>query len=141
MQQVLTPTHTGYYYVGSIMQDLVREQYSYSIAVAAQAEGASGRLRAFCDEQLAQPLARDRCLAVSLLAWTTGLSPQNRLTRLERDDPSSWVRAHAAWAAQVARRETAAREGYRLALAARTAAEAQTRLEILRPALTWTAGW
>lgn len=110
-------------------------------AITAQAEGAGPWLASYCDDLLTRPSAKDRCLAVSLLPWMVDPSPRERLGNLAQSDPSGWMRTHAAWALQVARQENAAQDCYRRVLAAQTAADAQTWLEVMRPALTWTAGW
>jgi hypothetical protein len=110
-------------------------------AIAAQAEGAGTCLSSLCDRLLSAPLARDRCLAVSILAWVPVVREVDQLERLTTKDPSGWVRTHAKWAAECAKHEASVRRYYDSVLKERDPIVVQSRLQVLLPALTPSARW
>lgn len=110
-----------------------------SLAVTALAEGAEKTLLLICGELLRSPLARERALAVSLLAWIPDDAEIKSLTGLVENDPSGWIRRHAAWASEVARHERAVRVYYRDTLRITDQNAVGARLQVLRPALTLSA--
>jgi hypothetical protein len=112
-----------------------------SYAITAQAEGAANVLKQICQRLLKVDVAKERCLAISLLAWMSGKEEIGILEELVNADQSGWVRAHAQWAVEVAKQEASARRFY-----ARTCEESDpnvvlSRLQVLRPALTQASLW
>ncbi|HEV2806064.1 MAG TPA: NACHT domain-containing protein [Chthoniobacterales bacterium] len=113
-----------------------------SHAVIAQAEGATHTLSEMCENLLREPLARDRALAVSLLAWMADDQSITRLGALSVDDPSGWIREHAKWAHAVAEQERSVRDFYANTLQQLgDTNKVLTRLQIISPALTSTCKW
>lgn len=110
-----------------------------SHAILAQAEGALEILLEICDELLAARFARDRALAVSLLAWVPNNAQIAKLLALSTDDPSGWIRTHANWAAEVARHEQAVRNHYRTIVGMQDRNAVLAGLQVLLPALTLSA--
>jgi hypothetical protein len=113
-----------------------------SQSIIAQAENALPVAFAICDELLGSSLARDRVLAISVLAWIPDDLHIDRLTTLAINDPSGWVRSHAAWASEVAQQERGMRHFYsNLLQSLPESDDVRARLRILLPALTPSALW
>jgi hypothetical protein len=110
-------------------------------AITAQAEGAREVLLSICSLLLGAPLAKDRCLAVSLLAWVPGEGEIKQLEQLITDDPSGWVQKHAEWAVECARQEASVRRHYERTLKEVDRNVVQARLQVLLSALTPSARW
>jgi len=110
-----------------------------SLAITALAEGASETLFVLCNELLRSDLAKERALAVSLLAWIPLDPSVDRLQQLIQSDASGWVRTHAIWAHEVAQHEHAIRQYYRETLGAKDVNSLLSRLQVLLPALTLSA--
>lgn len=108
-------------------------------AIIAQTEGAGETLARICEHLLAEPLAKDRALAVSLLAWVPLKEHISLLHKLTTNDPSGWIRTHAAWAAEVAQHEQAVRQYYHATLHMSDANLVSSRLQVMLPALTLSA--
>ena len=106
-------------------------------SITAQAEGASAALGFLAEEYLNAPLAKCRCLGVSILAWVP--EAFDRLEQLSNSDTSGWTRAHAKWAAQVSRQETDARKFYAATLKEQGYNATLSRLQVLEPSLTPSA--
>ena len=113
-----------------------------AITIAAQAEGGIEQLwYLVTDEFLASPLAKERALAASILAWIGDERAIHTLEQLVPEDPSQWVRAHAEWAAEVARGECSSKRFYQQLLHETDPMALSARLEVLQAALTPTARW
>jgi HEAT repeat protein len=113
-----------------------------NLAITAVAEGAAEMLLLMCKDLLASDLAKQRALAVSLLAWVALDAAVDRLRQLVQNDVSGWVRTHAAWALEVAQHERAIRQYYRDTLKVTDINTLLSRLQVLLPALTVsTASW
>jgi hypothetical protein len=110
-------------------------------AITAQAEGAGKVLADLCDDFLSAKHAKDRCLAVSLLAWMPDPAQSGILDKLAGNDSSGWVRKHAEWAAEVTRQEIALRSHYEQTLREQDRNIVLARLQVLLPALTPSARW
>jgi hypothetical protein len=109
------------------------------LAIIALAEGAEATLLSICNDLLRSHLAKQRALAVSLLAWVPIDTAINRLTDLVQSDASGWMRTHAAWALEIAQHERAIRAYYRYTLKASEANTVLARLQVLLPALSMSA--
>jgi hypothetical protein len=109
------------------------------LAVVALAEGAEATLLSLCNDLLDNELAKERSLAVSLLAWVPKDTAINRLRELVALDTSGWIRLHAEWALEVAQHERAVRDFYRATLKVTDVNSVLSRLQVLLPALTLSA--
>ncbi len=113
-----------------------------NLAITAVAEGGAETLLFMCNDLLGSDLAKQRALAVSLLAWVPLDTAVDRLRQLVQSDASGWVRTHAAWALEVAQHERASRQYYRDTLKVTDINTLFSRLQVLLPALTIsTASW
>lgn len=112
-----------------------------SHAIAAQAEGAQHVLRTWCAELLNSTLAKERCLAVSLLPWLATEHECYQLEQLAANDPSGWVRKHSQWALEVGKQEASMRRFYEDCLSESDHNLLLARLQVLHSALTPTARW
>ena len=92
-------------------------------------------------EYLASPYAKERNLGVSILPWFGNDKAIEKLEQLKSDDPSQWVREHAAWAYEVAQQERSCREVYREALRTHDLFRISAVFEQIKPALSPTARW
>ncbi len=92
-------------------------------------------------EYLQSPYAKERNLGVSILPWFGNDKAVEELERLRSEDPSLWVREHAAWAYEVAQQERSCREVYREALQTRDLFQISAVFEQMKPALSPTARW
>ena len=90
---------------------------------------------------LVSPYAKERNLGVSILPWLGAYEAINLLDRLRSNDPSQWVRAHAAWAYEVAQHERSCREVYQEVLQTRDLFRISAVFEQIKPALSPTARW
>jgi hypothetical protein len=86
-------------------------------------------------------VCKDRCLAVSLLAWVADPAQIELLNRLAGNDPSGWMRKHAEWAAEVIRQEIAVQRHYEHTLKESDRNVVLARLQVVLPALTPSARW
>jgi hypothetical protein len=123
-----------------IRSSITDEELMYH-AITAQAEGSGAFLSCLCNQLLSAPLAKDRCLAVSLLAWRPDLETIGQLESLTTNDPSGWVRTHAKWALECARHEASVRRFYERILNEKDLIMVQTQLQVMLPALTPSARW
>ena len=123
-----------------IQSSITDEELMYH-AITAQAEGSGMFLSCLCDQLLSAPLAKDRCLAVSLLAWSPDSGTIGQLESLTTNDPSGWVRTHAKWAIECARHEASVRRFYERILNEKDRIVVQTQLQVMLPALTPSALW
>lgn len=87
-------------------------------------------------EALKSPIARDRALGASLLAFQGDENALHLLHSSRESDSSFWVREHAAWAWDVCASEHACRRRYNELLEAVSLAELSCGLAELRPALS-----
>lgn len=124
-----------------VLKESKTDEELMSHAVTAQSEHAQEALLALCNDLLEAPLAKDRCLAISLLAWVPGVNEISRLNQIASRDPSGWVRNHAEWSKDVAEQEAAARNHYRQTLKEIDRNTVLARLQVLKPALTPAARW
>ncbi len=108
-------------------------------AITALAEGGEATLQRLCLELLAKPLAKDRCLAVSVMAWMPSDWAIQRLQALAQSDESGWVRRHSAWAAEVAQHEQSIRTHYQRTLRMIDRNAVIARLQTMLPGLTLSA--
>lgn len=121
----------------SLIQNAGTDEELMWHAITAQAEGATEELTKVCRELRQCVCAKQRCLAISLLAWipTAG----SDIDSFAENDPSGWVVQHARWAKEVVRQEIAARRYYEATLRERDNNRLLCRLRVLEPALTPTA--
>ena len=92
-------------------------------------------------EYLVSPYAKKRNLGVSILPWFGTGEAIDLLEWRKSNDPSQWVREHAAWAYEVAQQERSCREVYREALQTRDLFRISAVFEQIEPALSPTARW
>jgi hypothetical protein len=123
-----------------VRSSITDEELMYH-AITAQAEGAGTFLSCVCSQLLSARLAKDRCLAVSLLAWIPDSEAIEQLEGLTNNDPSGWVRTHASWAVECARHEASVRRFYERLLKEQDRIVVQTQLQVMLPALTPCARW
>ena len=126
---------------GRFVQECSTDEELMYHAITAQAEGAREDLLSICRRLLGAPLAKDRCLVVSLLAWVPGQGEIKQLEQLITDDPSGWVQKHAEWAVECAKEEASVRRHYERTLKEADRNLVQARLLVLLPALTPSAHW
>jgi hypothetical protein len=93
------------------------------------------------NDYLQRPLAKERNLAVSILPWFANEDAITVLENLKSNDPSGWVRDHAAWAYEVAQQERSCRDVYRKALRSRDLFEISAMFEQIKPVLLPTTRW
>jgi len=117
------------------------EREMMTLMIAAMANGGTKEAEKLALERIAAPVASQRAIGVSALAWLYGDSNLKRLRELENSDPVKWLRRHAAWAAEVNAQNAAAIRFYRRLLTERDADIASTMLAQLEPALTPTASF
>lgn len=110
--------------------------------LAALDHGAEGELWKLVQcKYLSHDLAKERCLAVSILPWFGNAKAVAILENLKENDPSYWVRGHADWAYEVAQQERSCRDSYRKALRESDPIRLLAILQQLKPALTPAAKW
>ncbi len=124
-----------------ILADAANEHEIMTQMIAAIANGGAAEAERLALERIAAPVACQRAIGVSALAWLHGDSNLKRLRDLENSDPVKWLRRHAAWAAEVNAQNAAAIRFYRRLLTERDAAVASTMLAQLEPSLTPTASF
>ena len=90
---------------------------------------------------LVSSYAKQRNLGVSILPWFGTCEAIDHLERLKSEDPSQWVRGHAAWAYEVAQQERGCQEVYREVLQADDLSGICTVFEQIEPALSPIARW
>jgi len=107
------------------------------IALAAVDNGAEKYILDFVKKHyLSADVARERCLAVSVLPWLTDAEALDILYDLRDKDPNRWVRNHAEWACDVALNECCCRKLYRTALREKEPKRMSAMLQQIKPALT-----
>jgi hypothetical protein len=109
--------------------------------VAALANRAETWLMQFAEEQLANELARERVLGVSVLAWVGTSASADRLDQVVERDPNDWVRGHAKWAKEVTLQEYSARALLRQLAREGDPYKLSAGLQVLKAALTPLARW
>ncbi|HOC94304.1 MAG TPA: hypothetical protein PKH33_18280 [bacterium] len=107
------------------------------ITLAAVDNGAEKYILGFVKKHyLSADVARERCLAVSVLPWLTNAEALDILCDLRDNDPNRWVRNHAEWACDVALNERCCRELYRTALREKEPKKMSATLQQIKPALS-----
>ena len=104
--------------------------------VAAEDGGNTPEIVRMAVEYLAAPVARDRALGVTLLAFQGDAESLVKLAKQRDSDASLWVREHATWAWEVCAQEQVCRQRYRETLQAKTLSELAAGLAELRNAFT-----
>ena len=92
-------------------------------------------------EYLKSRYAKERNLGVSILPWFGCDDAIVLLENLKSNDPSRWVRNHAAWAYEIAQQERSCREVYREALQTHDLFRISAAFERMKPAMSPTARW
>jgi len=124
-----------------LFEECQNEFETITLTVAALANNAQAELFEIVKELLNNRLAKNRALAVSILAWI-GEDESNRLLEeLKSNDPSKWVRQHAEWAHEVGLQERSARIHFQAALHETDSTLVSATLQVLKPALTPVARW
>ncbi len=112
------------------------------MTLAALTEGGKDELWQLATQKyLVSHTAKERNLGVSILPWFGTCAAVQVLKALQANDPSEWVRKHAAWAAEIAQYERSCRKVYREALKTRDLFRISAVLEQLKPALSPIALW
>jgi hypothetical protein len=101
---------------------------------AAHARENTVQITRLADEWLAQPVARDRVLGITLLAFLGDTDSVAKLSESSKSDASFWGREHAAWAADVCALELACKQRYRETLQSSSLTELARGLAELRSA-------
>jgi len=122
-----------------LCQNATTDEEIANLAITALGEHAEETLLSLCDDLLSSHLAKERSLAVSLLAWVPLRAGIKQLGELVEHDASGWVRTHAGWALEVAQHERAIRQYYRDTLSMTDINSILSRLQVLLPALTISA--
>lgn len=90
----------------------------------------------FVEEWLESSLARERVLAVTLMAFQGDENLLPKLHKLRETDPSFWVRDHAGWASDICAAEVACQRRYSKILEESSFESIVAGLAEIRPALT-----
>ena len=126
----------------TLLEECKNDEEIMFMTIAAIAGGGEEEL---CDlvekEYLESHYAKERNLGVSILPWFGTGKAFELLEDLKSNDPSRWVRDHAAWAYEVAQQERSCREVYREALRTRDLFRVSAVFEQIKPALSPTARW
>ena len=117
------------------------EEIMFMTLAALVGEGEEELWNLVTKEYLASPYAKERNLGVSILSWFGNNKAIKKLERLKSEDPSQWVREHAAWACEVAQHERSCREVYRKALQTRDLFRISAVFEQIKPALSPIVRW
>ena len=117
------------------------EEIMFMTLAALAGDGEEELWNLVTQEYLVSPKAKERNLGVSILPWFGNDKAIRELKRLKSDDPSQWVREHAAWAYEVAQQERSCREVYREALQTRDLFRVSAVFERIKPALSPIAQW
>ena len=112
-----------------------------TLTVAALVNSAHSELFDTLKQLLTNDLAKNRALAVSILAWIGNDESNNLLEQLKSNDTSEWVRRHAEWALEVGLQEKSARAHFRRALYETDPLLVSAALQVLKPALTPVTRW
>ena len=125
-----------------LLEDGLNDEEIMFMTLAALVGGGEEELwNLVTQEYLASPYAKERNLGVSILPWFGDDKVIEKLKELKSDDPSQWVREHAAWAYEVAQQERSCREVYREALRTHDLFRISAVFEEIKPALSPTARW
>ncbi len=117
------------------------EEIMFMTIAALNGGGKDELLNLVTQEYLNSNYAKERNLGVSILPWFGSDEVIELLDQLKSDDPSLWVRGHAAWAYEVAQQERSCREVYKDALQTRDLFRISAVFEQMKPALSPTARW
>ncbi len=90
-------------------------------------------------EYITSHYAKERNLGVSILPWFGFDDAIVLLENLKSNDPSWWVRNHAAWTYEIAQQEQSCRQVYKEALQTRDLFQISAVFEQIKPALSPTA--
>ena len=125
-----------------LLEGCLNDEEIMFMTLAALVEGGQEELwNLVTQEYLVSPYAKERNLGVSILPWFGNDEAIEKLKQLKSDDPSQWVREHAAWAYEVAQQERSCREVYREALQTRDLFRISAVFEQIKPALSPIARW
>ena len=126
----------------SVLEDYQNDEETMFMTIAAMAGGGKQELlNLVTQEYLMSSYAKERNLGVSILPWFGSGDAIEILEDLKKNDPSLWVRGHAAWAYEIAQQERSCREVYKEALQSQDLFRISAVFEQIRPALTPTAKW
>ncbi|MCY4404689.1 MAG: hypothetical protein OXD54_19140 [Candidatus Poribacteria bacterium] len=138
--QCNTPQHVQHR--RTLLEECKNDQEILFMTIAALSGGGKEELwNLVTQEYLNSQYAKQRNLAVSILPWFGSDEVIELLNQLKSDDPSLWVRGHAAWAYEVAQQERSCQEVYREALQSRNLFRISAVFELIQPALSPTARW
>ena len=124
-----------------MVEEAGNEREIMTLMIAAMANGGNAEAERLALEWIAAPVAKQRAIGVSALAWLCGDSQLKKLRELEASDPVNWLRRHAGWAAEVNLQNAAGARFYRRLLTEPDAAIASTMLTQFEPALTPAASY
>lgn len=105
------------------------------VTISALQHGTDSPLLRICEGLLASNLAKERALAVSVLAWVCQAPVVAILQDLVSGDKNSWIRKHASWALAVNLQDSACRRAYRQILLSNDEYDIARSLQIMKPAL------
>jgi hypothetical protein len=105
------------------------------LSLCAVRSGKEQELIGICKDTLCSQHAKERALAVSILAWTRHSEVSSLLTDLCKSDPSAWIQEHATWALEVQRQDAACRRAYQKTLDTANELDVSRQLHIMKPAL------
>ena len=126
----------------NLLEEYNNDQDIMFMTIAALTGGGKEELwNLVTQEYLNSNYAKERNLGVSILPWIGSDKVIELLDRLKSDDPSLWVRGHAAWAYEVAQQERSCRTVYRDALETRDLFQISAAFEQMEPALSPAARW
>ena len=117
------------------------EEIMFMTLAALAGEGEEELWNLVTQEYLQSPYAKERNLGVSILPWFEKDGALEKLGQLKSDDPSRWVREHAAWAYEAAQQERSCREVYREALQTHDLFRVSAVFERIKPVLSPIAQW
>ena len=129
-----------------LLEESLNDEEIMFMTLAALAEGGQAELWILVTHKyLKSNYAKERNLGVSILPWFGTDDAIELLENLKSNDPSWWVRNHAAWAYEVAQQERSCRDVYCKALKRALSAGDLSRIcavfEQINPALSPTAKW
>lgn len=87
------------------------------------------------------PLAKQRCLGISILSWIGNTKSIKILNKLNNSDNSFWVRTFCKWAIDVSMTERSCRRIYKKSLLTNDLDYISTKLIQIKPVLTPLARW
>ena len=125
-----------------LLEECLNDEEIMFMTLAALAGGGEEELwNLVTQEYLGSPYAKERNLGISILPWFGTGEAIDLLEWRKSNDPSQWVREHAAWSYEVAQQERSCREVYREALQTRDLFRISAVFEQIEPALSPTARW